>query len=186
MCVAAFIYLVQKFPPFRDDHTSLTDMFVWLPILTDIVFVRQDAKKDRAPRWRSIVDGFSFQVTAELQKMPIDNSASIGIRRWCVCVDSTLLYLRFFFFHFVMCFFFGRIHLVVFFVKCVAGLATNLPVKEKFVTKKVDIRDPPTPRLMAAAQVVRRLATFRGPLLGSCRALGLATSVRVSLLTRSV
>ena len=27
-------------------------------ILTDIVFVREDAKRDRAPRWRWVVDGF--------------------------------------------------------------------------------------------------------------------------------
>ena len=47
------------------------------PILTDLVFVRLDAKKrERAPRWRWIVDVF-FQVTAELQGVPIDNSDSI-------------------------------------------------------------------------------------------------------------
>ena len=43
---------------------------------TDIVFVRQDAKK--GPRSTMVMDRrWFFHVTAELQTMPIDNSASI-------------------------------------------------------------------------------------------------------------
>ena len=57
--------------------------------LTDVVFVRQDAKT--VPRSTVALDRrWFFQVTAELQRMPIDSSAS-------VFVYSTLLYFRVFF-----------------------------------------------------------------------------------------
>ena len=47
-----------------------------MQVLTDFVFVRQDAKK--GPRFTMALDRrWFFQVTAELQKTPIDNSASI-------------------------------------------------------------------------------------------------------------
>ena len=45
--------------------------------LTDIIFVRQDAKK-KGPRSKIALDRrWFFQVAEELQRMPIDNSASI-------------------------------------------------------------------------------------------------------------
>ena len=59
-----------------------------------------------------------FQVTAELQRMLIDNSASIRIRRWCVFVYSTLLYFR-------VLFAFRPSGALFFFEKFVAGLATK-------------------------------------------------------------
>ena len=60
---------------------------------------------------------------------------------------------------------------------CVAGLATNCPVKEKSVTKKVDIRDPPTARYMARGS---RCATADS----QCRELHLANPRQVSHVKR--
>ena len=67
---------------------------------TDIVFVRQDAKK--GPRSTMVLDRWwLFQVTAELQRMPSDKSASVGIRRLCVFgLFNTVVFSFFFFLHF--------------------------------------------------------------------------------------
>ena len=50
-------------------------------MLPNIVSVRQDVKRDRVHGWRWIVDVFFVNVTAELERMPFHNSASILIRR---------------------------------------------------------------------------------------------------------
>ena len=91
--------------------------------MTHIVFLRQDAKK--GPRPTTALDRrWFFQVTAELQRMPIDNSASIlntqivrflFIQHCCIFV--------FFFCISAEC----SCH----FLKFVAGLATKCAVKEK-------------------------------------------------------
>ena len=52
---------------FRDHDNSLPDIILrcdaknigTYATMTDIVFMRLDKKKDRAPRWRWIVDGFA-------------------------------------------------------------------------------------------------------------------------------
>ena len=99
-------------------------------MLTDIGCVRQDAKK--GPRSTMASDRrWFFQVTAELQRMPIDSSASISMRTECDFVDSTLLPFRFLFCISAECSSF------FFFFEIVVGLATNCPVKEKFGHEKV-------------------------------------------------
>ena len=78
-CVATF--LDPKNAPFRDHENSFTGHVPMLyekqrklRNLTDIVFVRQDEKK--GPRSTMALDrGWFFQVTAEVQRMSIDNSA---------------------------------------------------------------------------------------------------------------
>ena len=90
------------------------------PMLTDIVFVRQDAKKEC--RW--IVDDF-FQVTG----------CQMTVQPAFECADSAFFFCSF---NTVVFFVFFRMSAECpsrFFVKFVAGLATTCPVKEKLVTK---------------------------------------------------
>ena len=65
------LFWIGHVPPMRyEKHEKITQ------VLTDFVFVRQDAKK--GPRFTMALDRrWFFQGTAELQKTPIYNSASI-------------------------------------------------------------------------------------------------------------
>ena len=94
-----------------------------------MVFVRKDAKRDRAPRWRWIVDVFFFQVTAEPQRMPIDIQPAFDY------TDSACLFAQnmYIFRDDVFAF---RPNALFVFVKFVAGLATKCLVKEKFWSRK--------------------------------------------------
>ena len=102
-------------------------------MLTDIVFVRQETKRNRAPRWRWIVDGFFFSlVTAELQRMPTDNSASIkNTQTVRFCSFNTVVFSFLFAFRarasLVFFFFFLRI--------LWQGWQRNAPVKD-FLSRK--------------------------------------------------
>ena len=95
--------------------------------LTDIVFERQDAKRDRAPRWRWIVGGF-FESPHSIKgcKLTLQPARENADRAFLV--DSILLYFPFF------CIPAGCPSR--FLVKFVAGLATTCTVKENFLSRK--------------------------------------------------
>ena len=68
-----------------------------------------------------------FQVTAGLQRMQNDKSASISIRRWCVFFFNTVVF---------SCCLAFRPNAFFFFAKFVAGLATKCAVKENFWSRE--------------------------------------------------
>ena len=91
----------------------------------DIVFVRQEQKKE--PRSTMALDRqWFFQVTLELQGMPIDNSASI------LSTQLARLFLR----HSGIFVFFAVRTTSPLFLFFFAGLATKCPVKEKCWSRK--------------------------------------------------
>ena len=103
--------------------------------LTDIVLVRQEAKK--GPRSTMALDRrWFFQVTAELQKMPIETiqPAFEYADSAFVFIYSSLLYFLFLFCISAECS--SRFFFFFFFSKFVAGLATKCPVKEKCCSRK--------------------------------------------------
>ena len=119
------LFLSQKMHRSVTTNILLLDMFLRCDSINigNYAILRITMALDR--RW-------FFQVTAELQRMPIDKSAGIWVRRWCFFVYSTLLYFRVF----IFCISAECPSRFFFFFEICGRIGNEMPSKRKFWSRK--------------------------------------------------